>query len=185
MTPGGYEIMAEKDFKIGQFVVYGTNGICSIEDITEMSFTRGMEKALYYILKPEAANASTIFVPANNEKLMSKMRVLMSKEDIDELILGTRGKSIKWDSDRRYRTENFHDILAGGVTEDLILMISCIYMRKRELIAQNKKLPSTDSNMLKTAEKLVEEEFSCVLGISPEEVSGYIRKLLDVPESDE
>lgn len=177
--------MTKGIFEKGQYVVYGTNGICSVEDVTEMSFTRGMEKAPYYILKPEAANASTIFVPLNNEKLMSKMRALMSKEDIDALILGTRGKSIEWDSDRRYRTESFHDILAEGVTEELILMISCIYMRKRELIAQNKKLPSTDSNMLKMAEKLVEEEFSCVLGIKPEDVGRYIRNLLDVPESAE
>lgn len=183
MIPERCDNMAEINFEKGQYVVYGTNGICSIADITEMSFTRGMAKVPYYILKPEAANASTIFVPINNEKLVSKMRALMTKEELDTLLLGTRGKKIEWESDRRERAEKFHDILTGGVTEELILMISCIYVRKRELISQNKKLPSTDSNTLKTAEKLVEEEFSYVLGINPKDVGKYIRNLLNVPET--
>lgn len=175
--------MADKQFEKGQFVVYGTNGICTIEDITEMSFAKGMAKAPYYILKPAGADSSTIFVPVKNEKLVSKMRALMTKEEIDSLLLGMADKELEWEDDRRYRAENFHDILTKGVTEDLLLMISCIYVRKRQLIAQNKKLPTTDGNTLKAAEKLVEEEFSHVLGIRPDEVGKYIRKLLDVPES--
>lgn len=175
--------MADKQYQVGQFVVYGTNGICTVEDITEMSPARGMEKAPYYILKPAGADTSTLFVPMKNEKLVSKMRAVMTKEEIDTLLMGMVDKELEWETDRRYRTENFHDILTKGVTEDLLLMISCIYVRKRELIIQNKKLPATDSNTLKAAEKLVEEEFSHVLGIKPHEVGKYIRNLLKVPET--
>lgn len=177
--------MAEKQFEKGQYVVYGTNGICTIEDITEMSFTRGMAKAPYYILKPAATDSSTIFVPMNNEKLVSKMRSLMTKEEIDSLLLGMKDKELEWETDRRYRAENFHEIMTQGLTEDLLLMISCIYVRKRDLIKQGKKLPATDSNTLKQAEKLVEEEFSHVLGLEPWDVGKYIRTLLDVPETAE
>ncbi len=175
--------MAEKQFGKGQYIVYGTNGICIVEDIAEMSFAKGMPKAPYYILKPAAADSSTIFVPMKNEKLVSKMRALMTKAEIDALLIGMKDKELEWESDRRYRTENFHEIMAQGVTEDLLLMISCIYVRKRELIKQNKKLPATDSNTLKQAEKLVEEEFSYVLGLAPSDVGKYIRSLLDVPET--
>ena len=69
-----------------------------------------------------------------------------------------------------------------GVTQKLLLMIRCLYMKKRELIPLGKKLPTTDENTLKSAEKLVEEEFSHVLGIPGTEVSGYIRSLLNVSE---
>jgi len=172
-------------FEKGQYVVYGTNGICMIEELKEMRFAAGMEKNTYYILKPASANASTIFVPIDNEKLMAKMRPLMSRDDIHDLLLGIQGKEILWTTDRRARSEKFHDIMVKGVTEDLLLMIRCIYKRKRELLTGNRKLPTTDSNMLKSAEKLVEEEFAYVLGIEPKDVGKYIRELLEVPETDE
>lgn len=174
--------MSDKRFEKGQYVVYGTNGICLVEDIKRMSFTRGMAEADYYVLNPGTNNDSTIFVPLDNEILLSKMRALMTKEEIDSLLLGTKGKEIKWNTDRRLRTEAFHEILMQGVTEELLLMISCIYLRKRELINENKKLPITDSNTLKAAEQLVEEEFSHVLGINAGEVGKYIRNLLGVTE---
>ena len=75
-------------FDKGDLVSYGTNGICCIEDIRFMSFSSGAKKSMYYILKPEASGESTIFVPAENEKLVSKMRKLMTKEEIiDSVIL--------------------------------------------------------------------------------------------------
>ncbi len=170
--------MNKVGFSKGQFVVYGTNGICVIEDITQMSFVTGEPKVPYYILKPAVANASTIFVPVENEVLVSKMRVLMTKEEIDTLLLGMKDKSVEWENDRRVRNDIFHDILAGGVTEDLLLMIRCIYVKKKELEEHNKKLSSADANMLKSAEKLIEEEFAHVLNIKTSEVAKYIRNLI-------
>lgn len=177
--------MSNVNYEKGHYVVYGTNGICMIEDIKEMSFASGMEKNTYYILKPASAGASTVFVPADNEKLMAKMRPLMTKAEIDSLLLGMQGKEIAWNNDRRARNELFHDIMAEGITEDLLLMIGCIYNRKRENYAKGRKLPTMDSNMLKAAEKLVEEEFAYVLQIAQKDVGKYIRNLLEVPEIDE
>ena len=59
-------------------------------------------------------------------------------------------------------------------------MIRCIYMRKLELDQVGKKLPAADTNTLKSAEKLVEEEFSHVLGIEREDVGTYIRSVIGV-----
>ncbi|MCI5536797.1 MAG: CarD family transcriptional regulator, partial [Clostridiales bacterium] len=66
------------------------------------------------------------------------------------------------------------------VTQELLLMIRCIYMRKLELDQVGKKLPAADTNTLKSAEKLVEEEFSHVLGIEREDVGTYIRSVIGV-----
>ena len=174
-----------KEFDKGTCVVYGTNGLCMVEDIKEIQFTVGAEKNTYYVLKPVGANAATIFVPVDNEKLMSEMRATMTKEEIDSLLCGMTDKEIRWDNDRKRRLERFHDILFKGVTEELLLMINCIYRKKQELSAINKQIPTSDSNTLKSAEKLVEEEFSHVLGIEPSEVGKYIRNVLGVPETDE
>ena len=145
-----------------------------------MSFSSGAKKSMYYILKPEASGESTIFVPAENEKLVSKMRKLMTKEEIDEMISSTRDRSIEWESDRRFRNENFHEILTAGVRPEMLLMIRCIYNKKEELTENGKKLSESDNATLKTAEKLVEEEFSRVLEIKNEDVETYIKRMLNM-----
>ena len=61
--------MIKHAYEKGNFVVYGTTGICVIDDVTEMSFMAGMEKSRYYVLKPEHSSDSKVYVPAANEKL--------------------------------------------------------------------------------------------------------------------
>lgn len=177
--------MADSMFAKGENVVYGTNGICLVEDVKLMSFTSDAEKDTYYILKPAGSDASTIYVPSGNEKLMGKLRPIMTKDEINSLLLGMKNKEIEWDTDRRTRAETFHEILVNGVTEELLLMIRCIYMKKRALLGIGKKLSTTDENTLKSAENLVKEEFAFSLGITEKDVTKYIRNLLSVPESDE
>ena len=178
----GSDTVEEKDFQIGRRIAYGTNGICVIEDIKPMKFTAGMKEKTYFILNPGGSAASKVFVPADNEKLVSKMRMVMTREEIDELLADMRGKKIEWEKDRRFRSESFHEILSRGVTQELLLMIKCISGKKRELAKAGKNLPTTDGNTLKTAERLVEEEFSYTLEIDPSEVGGYIKSRLGTEE---
>jgi CarD family transcriptional regulator len=170
--------MNRTEFKKNDYIVYGTNGICHIEDIQPMSFDRKKDSDLYYILRPLSNPASTVFVPLKNENLTSKMRDVMTKEQIHELLEDMKGKELPWEQNRRFRSETFHEILTKGVQEELLLMVQCIYMRKKQLTEDGKKLPTTDSNTLKAAEKLVEEEFAYVLNIAKEEVGSYIKGVM-------
>lgn len=174
--------MGNERFDKGEYVVYGTNGICLVEDIRLMRFASYTEKSYYYVLRPVNNDTSVIYVPMNNEKLMDRLRSVMTKEDIDSLLAAIKGKEIEWENNRRFRTEHFHEILVNGVNQKLLLMIRCIYMRKRELTDQGKKLPTTDENTLKAAERLVNEEFAHALCISKTDVGEYIRGRLDINE---
>ena len=171
--------MNRNGFDIGEYVSYGINGMCNIEDIRPMQLSQSVEKMMYYILRPESNPKSTIFVPVNNQKLVSKMRELMTKDEINAMLVRMKDRTLEWEKDVRFRTESFHEILSNGVTQDLILMIRCLHRKRQELVQLGKKLPARDSNTLKTAERLVEEEFAHVLHIKCEEVSDYIRDVLD------
>ena len=171
--------MNRNGFDIGEYVSYGINGMCNIEDIRPMQLSQCVEKMMYYILRPESNPKSTIFVPVNNQKLVSKMRELMTKDEINAMLVRMKDRTLEWEKDVRFRTESFHEILNNGVTQDLILMIRCLHRKRQELVQLGKKLPARDSNTLKTAERLVEEEFAHVLHIKCEEVSDYIRDVLD------
>ena len=171
--------MNRNGFDIGEYVSYGINGMCNIEDIRPMQLSQSVEKMMYYILRPESNPKSTIFVPVNNQKLVSKMRDLMTKDEINAMLVRMKDRTLEWEKDVRFRTESFHEILNNGVNQDLILMIRCLHRKRQELVQLGKKLPARDSNTLKTAERLVEEEFAHVLHIKCEEVSDYIRDVLD------
>ena len=107
------------------------------------------------------------------------MRELMTKDEINAMLVRMKDRTLEWEKDVRFRTESFHEILSNGVNQDLILMIRCLHRKRQELVQLGKKLPARDSNTLKTAERLVEEEFAHVLHIKCEEVSDYIRDVLD------
>ena len=171
--------MNRNGFDIGEYVSYGLNGMCNIEDIRPMQLSQSVEKMMYYILRPESNPKSTIFVPVNNQKLVSKMREPMTKDEINAMLVRMKDRTLEWEKDVRFRTESFHEILNNGVNQDLILMIRCLHRKRQELVQLGKKLPARDSNTLKTAERLVEEEFAHVLHIKCEEVSDYIRDVLD------
>lgn len=171
--------MNRNGFDIGEYVSYGINGMCNIEDIRPMQLSQSVEKMMYYILRPESNPKSTIFVPVNNQKLVSRMRELMTKDEINAMLVRMKDRTLEWEKDVRFRTESFHEILSNGVNQDLILMIRCLHRKRQELVQLGKKLPARDSNALKTAERLVEEEFAHVLHIKCEEVSDYIRDVLD------
>ena len=171
--------MNRNGFDIGEYVSYGINGMCIIEDIRPMQLSQSVEKMMYYILRPESNPKSTIFVPVNNQKLVSKMREPMTKDEINAMLVRMKDRTLEWEKDVRFRTESFHEILNNGVNQDLILMIRCLHRKRQELVQLGKKLPARDSNTLKTAERLVEEEFAHVLHIKCEEVSDYIRDVLD------
>ena len=171
--------MNRNGFDIGEYVSYVINGMCNIEDIRPMQLSQSVEKMMYYILRPESNPKSTIFVPVNNQKLVSKMRELMTKDEINAMLVRMKDRTLEWEKDVRFRTESFHEILNNGVNQDLILMIRCLHRKRQELVQLGKKLPARDSNTLKTAERLVEEEFAHVLHIKCEEVSDYIRDVLD------
>ena len=71
-------------FKINDTVLYGTEGVCEIKDITQLNFGEGMME--YYVLQPIYKDSLTIFVHTGNDHLISKMRLILSREEIEEII---------------------------------------------------------------------------------------------------
>ncbi len=166
-------------FKKGDTVMYSTNGICTVSDIQRMTFPMETKERTYYVLRPASNRNSTLFVPDDNEELVAKMRFILCKEEIDDIISGTYGESIEWIDERNARNNAFNAILKGGDPRELLLLLRCIFERKNELAEANKKLSGADEAVLMSAEKLVCEEFAYSLGISQAEVEDYLRAKME------
>lgn len=164
----------KKEFKKGEFVVYTKNGVCLIDDVKLMDFAG--EKSLYYILKPLSSSGSTLYVPVENEKLVSKLRPVMSKAQIDALLTDAKNYKAEWNDAKSERVELFNSVLASGDSGKLLHLIMCIYLKKQEKESIGKHLCSTDESILRTAEELIQEEFAFSLNCSHDEVNSYIQK---------
>ena len=58
-------------FQVNDTIMYGTQGICKIVEITQKDFL-GTKKE-YYVLKPMSDSGATLFAPVNNEKQMENI----------------------------------------------------------------------------------------------------------------
>lgn len=123
-------------FNVNDTILYGTHSICKITDITEQKFNRSTNK--YYILQPLHNASSTIYVPMDNEKLIAKMRRILSEEEIYELIKAMPDKNGAWIENKNERNEYFRSILSNGDRAEIIKLIKIIYQHKEELKAIGK-----------------------------------------------
>ena len=154
-------------FCVGQTVLYGSNGVCMVDDVTEKRI--GKTKMQYYVLKPLCNNTSTLFVPTANQQLVSKMRRILT-EDEAEAILRDLPPCGDWNDNKQERSEQFRAIITEGSCEELIRLIRLVRTHGQEQLAGGKRLHISDERFLKEAEKMICEEFSLVLHISRDEV---------------
>ena len=161
-------------YKIGSIVVYGTEGLCKICDITKRTF--GKETTEYYVLRPLSNEAETVFVPKNNEKVLSRMRPVLTKEKAEELLEAPPSDYGEWIPDDRERQQYYKQILLCGSGEDILKMTRALYLHQVKLLEKKKKLHAADERFLKEAEKMLFEELAYVFGITVEEVLPLIIK---------
>ena len=164
-------------YQVGETVLYGTEGVCVIAEIREMKV--GREKAAYYVLQPVRRGGATVFVPLGNEKLLGKMRRLLSPQELDSLLGDVCRTETTWIEDVSARKEEFRRILTAGDRCELLGMIRALYRHREALRRSGKHLRTHDEQTLRDAEKLLNDEFATVLKIEPREVPAYIRARLE------
>ncbi len=159
-------------FSVGDTILYGTQGICKIKEITEMAV--GKVKKQYFVLIPIQDEKSTIYIPTDNEKLISNMRSVLSVTDINKLIDDAANNPIKWIENDIARKEYCANIIKSGDRLELMRLIEMLYIRKDELKSTKKHFHISDERYLREAERLLHDEFSYALNISKEDVPDYI-----------
>ena len=158
-------------FGIGEKVLYGVNGVCSVEGVTVRRI--GKTDIEYYVLKPLSLGSSTLFVPTSNAALCSKMRGLLSAEQIRS-VLSDAGEGGEWIENKSLRGDSFKGVISRGDFSELIAMIRLIRAHEATAVASGKRLHASDERLLREAEKMVSEEISIGLGVDRSEALGMV-----------
>ena len=161
-------------YEINDVVVYGTEGICTITDIAMLKF--GGEKSEYYILSPVTKAENTVYVPKNNEKVLSRMRKIITKKEAEQLIDSIPAEPMDWIANDRERQSAFKNILLCGKPEEVLTMISSLYTKQTEQLAAGKKLHASDERFLRDAERMLFNEIGYALGLTSSEVLSIVLK---------
>lgn len=160
-------------FRIGDTVLYGMDGVCTVTDITTRVFNK--EKMEYYVLTPVHNGRSTIYVPVGSPAAASKMRPVLNADEIRAILAALPQEACTdWIADENARRTHFRSTLQAGDRREIIKMIKTIYLHGQAQKANGRKLHHADEVMMKDAEAVLYDEFAYVLGIRPDEVLPFI-----------
>ena len=163
-------------FQVNDKIHYGGSGVCVVQEITTMRFGRTRER--YYVLKPVYQNSSLIYVPVDNPQLVGKMRAVLTREEVEDLIREMPRVQTAWEEDPQLRKNQFDNLLRSNRCGDLVILIKTLMEHKERRQAIGKSLHVADETYLREAQRLLFDEFAGALDILPSQVNEYIRDTL-------
>ena len=159
-------------FQLGELITYGTHGVCRIIDRENRRVDR---KAVeYFVLEPLDHPGSRFYVPTGNQAALSKLKRLLSAQELMDIVNSPESKADCWISDDNQRKQQYRSILAAGDRASVISLVRSLYAHKQRQFAAGKKFHMSDENFLNDAQKIIYSELSLVLEIPGNEVTQFL-----------
>lgn len=165
------------EFRCGDQVIYGIHGVCQICDIEKKRVDH--KQVEYYVLRPCSQTDATYYVPMHNAAAVSKMRKMLTVEQLENLLSSDEVLADCWIPEENLRKEQYRKLITRADCAELIGMIRCLRWHKKKQIEAGKKFHICDENFLKDAQRLIAGEVSQILGIEPHQVEEYLSTKLD------
>jgi CarD family transcriptional regulator len=164
-------------FSVGEKIIYGGEGVCTIDKIDCMNISGISKDKKYYYLTP-LYRGGTIYAPVDTPVFM---RSLITKDEALDLIYQI--PNIEADTftslNIRLMSEHYQSIIKSYKCQDLIKVMKAIYKKQQIALKKDKKLGSVDERFLQKAENMLFGELAVALSIERNEVDSFIRNKLD------
>lgn len=159
-------------------VVYGTTGVCRVEEITRPNLTGADRNKEYYLLKPLHQDG-VIYTPVDNAKV--PMRPVISAKDAEDLIDLIPSLQVEACHAPTVQAlaQHYHSAVRSHDCRDLIELMMSIYAKQRQAESQKRRLGMVDERYMKQAERLLYGELSAALDIPFDEVQPYIARRVE------
>lgn len=161
-------------FQIGDYIVYGSNGICKVEDITHPDIAGIDSDKLYYVLIPEKTRDSRLFCPIDNTRVV--LRSVITPDEAKTLMDEVPKIAPLEVVSERQRDDSYKKAMKSCDLRQWVQVIKALLIRKEEREASGKKVTVTDERYMKLAEEGLFSELSLVMG---EDREGIREKFLD------
>ena len=168
-------------FEKGEYVVYGSKGVCRIQDISHVDIPGVDKNRLYYIMSPVQGGNGTVYLPTDSTK--ATIRKVMTKEEANRLIRDIPDIEQLWVPDEKRREASYKEALRTCSGRAWVSIIKALYLRKQERVAAGKKITALDERYLRAAEQELYGELSVALGVPREDMETYIHDHLEKANS--
>ena len=167
-------------FEIGEHIVYGTSGICRVEEICASPYDKNDTRSFYLLIPVHNPMGSTIYTPVDNDRV--PMRRLMTQDEIDALIGSMPNIEPVQVPVEKQRREIYRNTVFALRPEGYVSVMKTVDRRREELTAARKHFPVSDMEYGRIAKHLLYSECAHVLGMNEDCVEGYIAKKLGLAE---
>lgn len=164
-------------FQLGEKVVCGSKGVCSVEDMTTLNISGVDKEREYYILKPLYMVASTVYVPVDTAD--GSLRRVLTEEEAKALISTIPQIPLITISNEKFLEQEYKNCLKTDRCEEWIRIIKTIWQRKQKRLEAGRKVTAVDARYLKIAQDCVYGELAVALSMSRESVEEYIISQLE------
>ena len=169
-------------FKKGEYVVYGSKGVCLIQDVAHVDMPGADKDRLYYIMSPlQSQNqGGVVYLPTDSNKAV--IRKIMTKEEANLLLKEIPDIEHLEVRDEKKREESYKEALRSCSGRAWVSVIKTLNERKASRIEAGKKVTALDERYLRAAEHELYGELSVVLDVPREEIKEFIDNSIGVCE---
>lgn len=164
-------------YQTGDRVVYGMHGVCVVADTEER--TVDGRQVRYLVLEPMGQPGSRYLLPSHNAAAMAKLRPVLTREALEELLGSKEIREAQWIPDENRRKQSYRNLVGSVDCVELLQMVCALYRYRREQTGAGRKLHMCDENFLRDAEKLLASEIAITLELPTGEARDYLRTKLD------
>ena len=157
-------------FNVGEKIIYGENGVCTVVKIAPLNMSGASKEKLYYYLTP-MIGSGTYFAPVDT---MAFMRPVMSREEAEALVDSIPGIPPAICNDSRFNHVDafYRDLFKLHTNEALVSVIKGLRCRMAERKTRSSRAEAT----MKRAKDILHGELSVALEIEFGDVEEYIKE---------
>lgn len=164
-------------FQVGEYIVYGSTGVCEVEKVGTIDIPGMSPDRIYYTLRPCYEKKSTIFTPVDNVKVV--MRAVIEKEEALAIIDSMQQIGMLIVTDEKKREAEYKECFMKCDCRELVKMMNTIWERRQQRLAQGKKVTAKDDRYYHMAEENLFGELAIALGIEKNKVKDFIKERLE------
>ena len=159
-------------FEVNEYVFYGSEGICKIDDIVSSPFSDVKSDMKYYVLHSLHGGSNTAYIPFDGASTL--IRAVMTKAEIDSLIARIPSIELFEECPLKLLKEKYVLAIRSGDPFEWVRVIKTVYDRTINGRDGGKKVSDAEKALAENAKRFLHMEMSIVLGIPSEDVENYI-----------
>ena len=161
---------------IGECVIYGSHGLCRIEEILVPSFLeKGKEKDYYRMISAVDAG-STLYVPVEGAE--DKIRDIISAEEAEDLIDDIEIMPETELPEGKKAEPVIKEVIKRNLADEMMSLVKTLRRIKAMREAEGKKFASLNEKYLNMAEKLLYTELAFALKSEKEDIRDRVLAIL-------